>query len=429
MQEHILIRPAEPVKRKSPIRLLRALSAAFYYGTLWACASRMCGLSTLGILPLSAGLAAAVLLSVLPERKRLTRLMPILILALSAVLTLARLPETMDGCGLMLNRLFQASAARHSYLYETFSVSEGTQSIAWALLCLGLTTGLWIGVTAGPGRKAFFVLPAVLLLAAIAWLGISPEPVWLILLTVSLVLHLILDGLRISKTALVPIGAACLAAFLIAVLQPGRNASLTAWGEAARDRLAFRTVYYGELAGENNDSGSGKDSPGSGNSGKKPFYQKDEKNADDGGEIDLLRPIQIGLLILLILLLLFGPALWSDRLKRLRAANRAGLDSEDARTCICANFLYGLRFLREAGLIPDNLPFSSYAGTIRALQTELGEAFDQALPVWHRAAYSAHRIEEPQRETALRFSEGAKRLAEANMTWKKKLKVRYWTAL
>ncbi len=58
-------------------------------------------------------------------------------------------------------------------------------------------------------------------------------------------------------------------------------------------------------------------------------------------------------MIFLLLLMLFVPSVYLDRLKKEAERNRAGLSDADARACICASFRYVLRWLRLAGLEPE----------------------------------------------------------------------------
>ena len=426
MLVHTMIRPVGSETKRAGFRPLAALCAGLSYLALYGGLSSMCGLSALGLAPLSAGFAAAVLLSGIPLPTKTRRIAAWGLAAAAAAAALLGLPSFLEGCGRLLNRLFRASAARHPYLYETFPVpGSGTEGIGRALLSLGLLTGVWLGVTAETEAGALFVLPSLLFLAAIAWLGISPGLLWLILLTAACVLRLLQTEPRITRTALIPAALLGLAILASALLFPGRSEALAKAEESVRDSLALRTVYYGEEAGSDRTEEDRAD----GQTGKKPFYRQEETDADEGSGVDWLRTARIALLILLILILLFGPALWSDRLKRRRAENRAGLDDPDLRTDVCASFLYGLRFLREAGLIPANRPFSAYAEDLRGTREAFAKSYEDVVPIWQEAAYSSHPLNEEQRAAVRAFREAAKALAEEKMTRRQRFRARYLTAL
>ena len=427
MHEQSMIRPADPIEQGVLSALIPAVNAAAMYAALWGCFCSMCGISTLGLFPLSAGLGGILLFLLLPPRKKLLWIVSAGILAAAFALTILQLPLFLEGCKRILNRLFQASAARHPYLYESFSVSgAGTEGIRNALLVSGLLTGLWLAVSVHADLRLFFLLPTMLLLSGIAWLGISPEPLWLVLLTIACVFSLKPVKIRLRWIALIPAVVLTVTGVLILLLFPGQHESLSVWQEKARDRLALHTVYYGL---EEPLEESPQESEEGGHSGKKPFYQKDDAEAEEGERVDWPRVFLISGLILLILILLFGPAVWSDRLKRRRAENRRGLNDPDIRTDICASFLYGLRFLREADLISGNQPFSAYAETLMEIKRDLGESCRRVVPIWQEAAYSAHPMEETQRQAVHEFLSTAKAAAEQSMNWKQKLKARYFTAL
>ena len=150
----------------------------------------------------------------------------------------------------------------------------------------------------------------------------------------------------------------------------------------------------------------------------------------DGDRKPLSRPIRAVLVIFLLLLMLFVPSVYLDRLKKKRERNRAGLSDADARACICASFRYVLRWLRLAGLEPENVPFASYSEKIETiLGSEIAAQYLQILPLWQEAAYSTHEMTEQQRTQMRAFLQTAAPLVWKKLSKKQQIWVTYWLAL
>ena len=109
---------------------------------------------------------------------------------------------------------------------------------------------------------------------------------------------------------------------------------------------------------------------------------------------------------------------------------RAGLSDADARACICASFRYVLRWLRLAGLEPENVPFASYSEKIETiLGPEIAAQYLQILPLWQEAAYSTHEMTEQQRTQMRVFLQTAVSLVWKKLSKKQRLWTTYWLAL
>ena len=89
-----------------------------------------------------------------------------------------------------------------------------------------------------------------------------------------------------------------------------------------------------------------------------------------------------------------------------------------------------LRWLRLAGLEPENVPFASYSekiGTILGL--EIAAQYLQILPLWQEAAYSTHEMTEQQRAQMRAFLQTAAPLVWKKLSKKQQIWVTYWLAL
>ena len=412
-------------------RVHRALCGLLIYTALWGGLCSMAYLSTLGLLPLIPGGVLALALALAPEKRRA---LPVLLgggFLIAALLILLQQEAFPDGVKYFLNRLFSASEERQAYEYERFALTspDGLPALRYALLPLGILSGLLCGISARFLLKWLFALMFALLCGAAAYLGLSPGAGWTVLLAfAALVPFLAPSGAGAAGAALtllcglLPAALVCAAVFLAF---PGEDPRLSAWDETARDALAFETVAYTDQArydAARREEQAAEDT--------KQFYQE-ETAADTGGEEEIIAlPYPVLLAILLTALALFVPAVWSDRLRKRRARNRAGLDDPDHGAAVRAAFLYAMRWLGAGGLSPGNRPYGDCAGAVGELfSPALREEFEEVLPLWREAAYSGHKIDEAKRGKMLAFMEDARKTVWDRLGRRERLRVRYVEAL
>lgn len=370
-EDGLILNAEQSPPRNLGAALWRCALALLLYAALWGCLCSLGALSWRGILPLLPGAAASGLLPLLPKRVRRWALPVCAGLALGGIALLGS--RFFGGCGLFLNRLFAASEARQRYLYEKFTVpGVTTDDMLRALLPLGLLSAPLCAAAHSrwPGCVLFTGL-----LGLMVWLGLLPAAPWLLLLAAAAVLPFL--TLRADAAAL------CLAALGLAatvfLLFGGTQEGLARWAETARDTLAPQTVAYADAA---NAFRSEPDT-------QPPQTQNPPESAQEATDTEPNRhALWTVLAILLAMLLLFVPSIWSDRLRRRRERLRAGLDDADNAACVRATFLYALRWLRLGGLKLENRPYSEMTGRLAAAYPALAEPFAAVIPLWQRAAYS-----------------------------------------
>ena len=421
-------------RRAWPERALCGVCGLLLYTALWGALCSMAALSTLGVLPLLPGGLLVLVFPILPLKKRASQAAVLAVGAAALVLLLLRWDTAADGVKLLLNRLFAASEAQQAYTYDKFVLSsaEGAWQgcIRYALVLLGVSSG---ALCAAASRRRWRLLPAaafVLYAAAAAYLGVSPEPGWNILLAAALILSFLevpkqggaASGVLCRAAGLILLALVCGAVWLAA---PGEDPRLSAWEEQARDVLALQTVAYTEAWRKEPEP-----EPEEARASER-FYQEEETPGSlDGEARGWTKPVCAALAILLFGLLLFLPAVLSDLQKKRRAKNRLGLEDPDHGGAIRAMFLYTLRWLRLGGLTPVNAPFSDYAGPIAAaFSPELRAKFEEVLPLWQEAAYSAHTMTGEQRARMRRFMEEAVRCVWAGLGRKDRMLANYVYAL
>ncbi len=434
MTQGIVLKTESKALRPNGSRwFLPGAAALCLYFALWGCLWDMAGASSLCFLPLAAGgvLAAVLVLTPTSAGKWCDRRRWLLAAGgLAALLILVRPAVFWDGCKLLLNRLFAASEARQSYTYEMFSVRSGGGALFYALLSLGLLSGTVWGGAIRYGRRWLCVLPILLLCAAGAYLGVSPRWPWLALLALALVLVFLAPAGESSPSVPAPaamavllaLGAVC-AAVLLAF--PGEDAALSAWEETARDRLAAQTVAYVEAEPSTSTPPPQREKP------EPDFFQLEGAPGTLGGfDLPWSRPLSALLVILFFALLLFLPAILSDRLKRKREKNRAWMEEENVPAAVRAGFLYSLRWLKLGGMTPANIPFSGYLPAVEKLfSPALGARFGAVLPLWQEAAYSEHPMTPGQREEMVSFAQEVRRTVWDGLGKKDRFLAKYIYAL
>ena len=411
---------------KQENRIFRAVGCTAVY---LASVGALCSMAGLGRTLLGAwgpGMMLLLALCFLPERTKLQSIVRLSLFLLLGVAVLVLWESVRDGACLFLNRLFAASELQQAYLYEKLPVHAPQAEQAGCLQTAAILLGLLLAqLLTLPSRfSRTFVLAA--LCGAMAYLGVLPERGWLIALAGCLLLTLLPQDGGLRPWRLLPIAAAfVLLAAGCLLLPETENAQLSAWEERARDSLAIQTVAYGEFPTQQDvrmEQSPQSESP--------LFRQEPMQSTLDGDREPLSRPIRAALVIFLLLLILFVPSIYLDRLKKKRERNRTGLSDADARVCICASFRYVLRWLRLAGLEPENVPFASYSEKIKTIfGSEIAAQYLQILPLWQEAAYSTHEMTEQQRTQMRVFLQTVPPLVWQKLSKKRRLWTTYWLAL
>ncbi len=400
---------------------MAVLICGLLYTAFFGCLCSMAGLSSVGIPALAPGALLPLALLAFRQKSALRIALPVTVILLSLAV-LAFIPPVVNGWKVLLNRLFAASEARQSYIYDRFPVADpGVGNVKWAFLPLGLIAGCCLSqVFSRRPQFALLIFPPLFVL--MAYLGVTPSDFWLIAAALVLPLPFLIPGRSaFSARRVFVIAAAVLLAGAVLIAFPGKHETLSAWEQNSRDRLALRSVYYGQQKPEEPDVPDPDDS-------ERPMEQLEPKEEDENNGIP---PKTAAILIfaILIVILLFVPAVLSDRNKKLRTGNRKGLNDPDGRVRAKAQFLYAVKWLRAAGLLLENKPFSAQKQEMLDADAGFGKEFSNVLPIWQEAAYSSHEITQDQLEKMTRFCGLAQSFAEKSMNRRQRLRAKYVLAL
>lgn len=401
-------------------RLLSAVCAALSFSSFLGAFMSMATLGTGALPALIPGLLAAFTLPLI-RKNGLAAIAAAAVLAAAAAFFAAFYSAASDGLLAFLNRLMAASELRQAYKYEMFAVATEPdalmRAIRLAAVPLGAVLGVCTGMLARRHRALCAGVLAVLFALGAAYLGVLPETGWCIFVCAAALLAMCTRAGLTPRTAVCAGLALCAVCLICVYALPAESSAAAELNERIRDGIAAQTAVYGDPSGSENETGQEREDN----------FQAVEKPDDDARQgMTLGTSLYPYLLIALIALVLFVPAVLSDRRKRRLEALHEGMDSEDNAVCIRAMFLCAMRWLRLGGIEALNAPFGEYAGQIeRLLSPEMRTEFEGVLPLWQEAAYSTHTMQPEQREQMREFMTSVRSLVTERSGLAKRLLIKY----
>lgn len=298
-----------------------------------------------------------------------------------AVFAMIRFGAIWDGVKILANRLFYLSEQTQSYEYAYFPVRGEScveaviflSMLLGSIPCAGIPAGAWV--------------------IAMAYFGVTPDAVWLVLLLLVGLVSVLPARQRWFYGLMV--GALVVAiAFAVGKLAPEPNPGISELDEILRDSLAFSDFVY-----EQEPVPTEVPEPE-----LIPKPETELQQPDHGVQRKVIN-ILIMILGALTLALLFIPAVIRDRAEKRSLQARAGMDDPNHAAAIKAMYLYAQRW-RKLSAQPMEIPEEVYA-------------------IWQEAAYSDHAMTEAQREVLHSYM-----VETANAVWngadrKKRLHIRY----
>ncbi len=293
-----------------------------------------------------------------------------------------------NGLLLLANRLFARSQAVQAYEYVYFAAVDGDAGLA--ALLLSVLLGLFCHIGGGWAIGAL----GVGLMAAMAYFGVTPEPVWLLIGGMPLAWRCLSQpraGRILALTAL-----AGVLFLLVMALFSKPIPAVSALDDRLRDLAARGGVYYEQVPVPTRVPAPATVPP--------PFYQEEQPNRG-------VQPWQERTLFFVLagltLAILFVPAVIRDRAEKRRRINRAGLSDPDNAAAIRAMCLYA-RGWKE---------------------TAPGEAPEEVRNIYLEAAFSDHPMTGEQREIMETYLRETAQSAWKRAGFFQKLRIRYWLAL
>ena len=364
------------------------------------------------------------------------RMTAALCLAAVVLVLLFFLPAARESLKCLLNRLFSASEAVNTYVYDRFSVAADASPTPALLLLGGLMAVLLLLSFLRRSRLIPFLF-ALLLAFAEIWLGLTPPP----LLNALLFALLMLLALRVRD--LRNAGAVLLASaavfFFISAVFPGVNAAQEERSELARDRLGVLeqriTGTYAEenstaqSAREENRLNEGADAGIKDDTRNDRGYQhlyEQEQQISRPQRVRYLKIILLTLGILALLTLPFAPFLFFNAKRKQSLARRAAFASPDCAEAIRAMFLHLTAYLDACGMGAGNSSFSRWPERLSGrMPTDYIREYRYAASIFSEAAYSTHPMTEEQRTDMEKILDETERILYDEAGWKQKLRLKY----
>lgn len=308
---------------------------------------------------------------------------------------LIRFLAVSDGVKLLVNQMYSRSEIQQAYEYEYFEVSGGDpwEAVLWLSLLAGTLCALW--------KNWFTGIITITWVEAMIYFGVTPGIGWLVLLGTAYFLNVTpLEQSWFHGGVIVLL--LLITAFVVRAAAPVPSATLSAWDNHVRDRLALHSVYY-EQTRSQTEVPTPEPEP-------QPSEPPPEQNQiPDRGIRSLSVNVWFVVLSVITAALLFSHAVLKDRMEKRRQANRAGLDAGDNAAAIRAMYLYVQRW-RDLMDMPAAVP-------------------ERVRAIWLEAAYSEHRMNDAQRQIMHAYMKQT-----ATSVWeaagrKKRLMIRYRIAL
>ena len=398
----------QPAARPAPWRPLLALAlfGAFYAAARDVLAAPLCWLALL------TGAAVTVVAALFATTRRRVLFM-LALAAIGGLIAALSLDALREGATLLCARLFAASESVNRYRYPALAahwtdpVAQWGEQLLAALLGGGVA--LLCGAAARDGSRAWPLLLAALAASVEIYFGVVPAG-WLNALLFGFI------GLALAAKGARPVHLIALAAGLIAVcaavalLLPGVHQPLEDASERVRDRLA-EALEGGEwleapapdMANPVRMEGLLNEEPAQPDPEAAQGYQGYQKliryqeNISNPEALDFLK---IAALLVLAAAVVVGPFLpfylWDARRRKALAA-REVFRGEDVAAAVRAMFRHMARCLTAFGLTRRGEGFAAFLPAMAGLDPALERRFAEALPLWHRAAYSDLPVTEAER--------------------------------
>lgn len=345
--------------------------------------------ATLGWLHLLPAALAGLAVPLIPQMKQ--RNIRYVLLGLLGAFLLIRFPSVLDGAKLLANRMFSLSEQTQSYEYDYFAAAgeSSAETVLWLSVLAGFFCTLW-------GNRFNTVLAGSWIIA-MAYFGVTPSILWLVILVLAGLLNALPGQQRWFHAIVVTILVAAIA-FSMGRIAPEPIKAVSALDDQLRNTLAAAPVTY-EQAPVPTQVPEPEIIPPANTQQEQP----------DHGVQNMAVNILFVVLAALTLAILFIPAVIKDRAAKKREQNRAGLNNADHAAAIKAMYLYAMRF-RSLSNTPSEIPANVYA-------------------IWQEAAYSDHTMTEDQRKIIHSYMVETAKAAWAEADWKKRLLIQYRIAL
>jgi len=418
------------------------LTAFILFASVWGCLMSMSSIKEY-VIGISAGAVVFVIAAFTAKNRYAQRIFFSVLFLAVLVFIIAQWQLISNGLKIVANQMFLRSESKEAYVYEMFAIGvEQAQyefSVRLALLALAtVLSGIFALVFEKYNRvlglSVFFSLAV-----AVSYFGVSPDIFYSAVLVFALALNFALCPKLLSidsgKTVFLRGTAVLLALVVLAggviwALRPGENPQISELDTYLRDELAIRPQYFLNHMQNELQTDIPKDEATPDAAVQKPTGRSGSFDISKLADIELTPTMKLVLLLAMLLLILFLPAVFMDRHKKRIQKNREGLDDSSNSRAIFAMFQYTMRWLLAFGMEPLNDGFRAYENQLKScMSNEIAREFPAIVKMWHEAAYSNNQMTAMQREIMGNFMSRIISSINENGKWKVRMKIKYIYAL
>ena len=324
-----------------------------------------------------------------------------------------------DGIGTLINWFYDIAEEAQAYIYDRLPVGGSGAfgaGIAWLSAVLGLVAAL----PPVNMRRGVSALIAIAVMIAFAYYGLLPSAICIAVMIAALIAAVS----RGSMLSFVPVVLAALLLFgAVMLVDPGENYGISRIDENLRDRFAFNSALI--------------------ESGTSPFdemddedlendwdTEEDEESEEEGDTSEYAAFALYGFIILAVAALGAAGFFTYRRIKRKRALNRKGIDSNDAREAVTAMFPYTVKWLKGFGIEQKDPAFTSMEPALKREFSDIySDRFMDMYRIWSEAAYSDHTVTEESRLLMEKFMKDTVNQVNEKCKFKDKLRLKLRYAL
>ena len=356
------------------------------------------------------------------------------VLFLSALLLLL-IPQAFQGLLILLNRLFDASEAVNSYVYEHFTVgAEASVTLAAILICSFLASLLGMALITG-SRGMMTAIAAACVLFQV-YFGLA-FPAWVHVLLLTVFLFCFMKRPWARRNLYRILGWMAVVALTVLLVWPGVDPMTETTSELVRDFLSRWvmqvTGWQSEMNGDAIETRHAHTLSLTG--GDQAAPQEKAYRLISMAEEQISKPywinyLRIGLLLLLTaaaVILPFVPFMLFEQARRKAMAEREVYQSKNIGEAVCSVFQDVITWLECTGTGAGNRAYHEWKTNLleQGMPQNYTEQFAHCAALFEKAVYSRHPLKEKDRLDVLNLLKETETICRQRADWKQKLRLRY----
>ena len=352
-----------------------------------------------------------------------------------SLLLLLLIPQAFQGMLTLLNRLFDASEAVNSYVYEHYIVSaEASVTLAGILIVTALVSVMGIILITG-SRGLLTAAVAVCVLIQV-YFGLS-FPAWGNVLLLAVFLLGMMKRPWTRQNLYRILGWTTGIALTVFLLWPGIDSMTETASESVRDALSRWVTqadgWQNETSSEEIETRHAHTlslTEGDQNARREKAYRLIPMEEEQISKPYWVNYLRIGLLLLLTVaavIVPFAPFMLMEAARRKSLTKREVYQSQDTGEAVRCIFQDVIVWLECTGLGSGNQAYHEWKAKLldRGMPETYTEQFADCAGLFEKAVYSHHPLTEKDRQDVLRLLSETETICRQRADWKQRLRLRY----